>query len=112
MKNIRSAKIGNLIRDELYPIIKFGRVLHPELEKYMFSISSVLVSPDLSVARCYVVSYNENSLSRILAILNKISKSIGMEFGKKVNLRKIPNLVFFDAEIAPQDVKFKDEYGL
>lgn len=110
--SIRSSKIGNLIRDELYPIIKFGRILHPDLEKYVFSITSVLVSPDLSIARCYIMSYDIRSLAKIIDILNKISKVIGFEFGKKINLRKVPKLVFIDAQFAPQDIKYKDEYGL
>lgn len=112
MSHIRSNKIGNLIREELYPLIKFGKILHPHLEKYNFSISAVLVSPDLSVARCYISSYDLKNFDNIINILNKISKQIGFEFGKKVNLRKVPNLIFLNSNEAPQDVQFKDIYAL
>lgn len=108
MSSIKMNKIGAIIKQDLYSIIKFGSILHPELEQYMFSIFAVKVSGDLSLAKCFISSYNEKQTSSLIKLLNKISPSIKHEFAKKVNLRRVPNFLFIDSKKAPQDLRYFD----
>lgn len=61
------------------------------------SVSTVRVSPDLSVAKAYVSVFPSDKGAEILANINRTSQSIRYELAQKVRyqLRRTPELSFY-----------------
>lgn len=61
------------------------------------SVSTVRVSPDLSVAKAYVSVFPSDKGDEILANINRTSQSIRYELAQKVRyqLRRTPELSFY-----------------
>ncbi|MFO1130132.1 MAG: 30S ribosome-binding factor RbfA [Rickettsiales bacterium] len=112
MDNFKINKIASKIKQELYSIIKFGSILHPDLEKYMFSIFEIKLAKDLSFAKCFIMSYDEKNINKVIKLLNNIAPLIKHELAKKIQLRKVPNFLFVDSKYAPENLRYQDEYGL
>ena len=62
----------------------------------MISVTSVRISPDLSVARVYISIFPSSKAEEVFNILENTGKSIRGELGKRVSkqLRIVPELVF------------------
>ena len=94
METTRQQKIARLIQKELSEIFlletaKIGNVI--------VSVSTVRVSPDLSIAKAYLSVFPSNKGEEIVANINKNSKSIRYDLAQKVRfqLRKTPELAFY-----------------
>ncbi len=89
MGRYRLEKINNLIKRELSHIISE----HIERAKDNFiTVVAVNTSPDLSYANVYISALKDED--QIIETLNKRSPFLRALLGKKVRLRKIPQLRF------------------
>lgn len=93
MESTRQAKIARLIQKEL------SEILRKETAKtngILVSVSTVRVSPDLSIARAYLSIFPSDKGAEILENINRNARTIRYELGQRVRfqLRKIPELAF------------------
>lgn len=94
METTRQAKIARLLQKELSEIF---RQQTAKMRNVIVSVSTVRVSPDLSVARVYVSVFPSAKAEEMLESINKSAKTIRYELAQKVRfqLRKTPELSFF-----------------
>lgn len=94
METTRQNKIARLIQKELGDIFLLQtKAMHGVL----VSVSTVRISPDLSVARAYLSIFPSERAEEIINNINANAKSIRYELGTRVRfqLRIIPELKFF-----------------
>lgn len=93
MESTRQAKIARLIQKELSEIL---RQQTAKTNGILVSVSTVRVSPDLSIARAYLSIFPSDKAKDILENINRSARTIRYELGQKVRfqLRKIPELAF------------------
>lgn len=94
METTRQNKIARLIQKELSDIfLSQTRSMHGVL----VSVSTVRISPDLSVARAYLSVFPSARAAEMVKNINDNVKSIRYELGTRVRyqLRIIPELKFF-----------------
>lgn len=94
MEGKRQAKISRLLQKELSEIFrrqtaKMGNVL--------VSVSTVRVSPDLSIAKVYLSIFPPEKSHEILDNIKRSSKTVRYDLAQQVKetLRKCPDLQFY-----------------
>lgn len=94
MESTRQAKISRLLQKELSEIF---RVQTAKTHGVIVSVSTVRVSPDLSVAKAYLSIFPSEKAPEVLHNITSSSKTIRYELAQKVRfqLRKVPELQFY-----------------
>ena len=94
METTRQQKISRLIQKELSDIFqRQTQALHGVL----VSVSTVRISPDLSICRAYLSVFPSERATEILENINNNAREVRYELGTRVRhqLRIIPELKFF-----------------
>lgn len=96
METNRQKKIGSVIQKDLVDILQ-GEVRKNGLLNLMISVSKVAVTSDLSVATIHLSIFPQEKAIATLAAIKTNSKLIKHDLSQRVRLqlRKVPNLVFF-----------------
>ena len=96
METNRQKKIGNVIQKDLVDILQ-GEVRKNGVTNLMISVSKVSVTSDLSVATVHLSIFPQEKAKETLAAIKTNSKLIKHDLSQRVRLqlRKVPNLVFF-----------------
>ena len=94
MESTRQSKIARLIQKELSEIFLLQA---KSMNGVLVSVTSVSVSPDLSIARVYISVFPSERGDEIVKNLNNNMKSIRFDLGNRLRhqLRIIPELKFF-----------------
>lgn len=94
MEGKRQAKIARLIQKELSEIF---RRQTSALGNVLVSVSSVKVSPDLSIAKAYLSIFPGEKAHEILENIKTQSKTVRYELAQNVKdvLRRCPDLQFY-----------------
>lgn len=94
METTRQAKIARLLQKELSEIF---RQQTAQTHGTLVSVSTVRVSPDLSVAKAYLSIFPSEKAQEIIKSINENARTIRYELAQKVRyqLRKTPALEFF-----------------
>ena len=94
MESTRQAKISRLLQKELSEIFRRETA---KLGNVMVSVSSVKVSPDLSVAKAYLSVFPSEQAPEVIENINAQSKTVRYELAQKVRfqLRRCPELQFY-----------------
>lgn len=94
METKRQAKISRLIQKELSEIFRRQTA---RLGGVLVTVSSVRVSPDLSVAKAYLSIFPPEKSNLILENINRQAKTVRYELAQAVKevLRKCPELAFY-----------------
>lgn len=95
MESTRQKKVARLIQKELAEII-----LHHAGELApgkMISVTTVRISPDLSLAKTWVSIFPSDKADEIMAVLHASVPKLRFELGRKVRnqLRIVPEIAFF-----------------
>lgn len=95
MSSIRQEKVANLVKRELSII--FQQKAGDWFGGRFITVTTVRISPDLSVARAYLSLFTKENKESILEDIRKETIRIRKELGNKVGkqLRIVPNLMFF-----------------
>lgn len=94
METTRQKKVARLIQKELSDIfLKQAK----SMNGVIVSVTTVRISPDLSIARVYISVFPSEDSTQIIENLNANQGSIRFELGNRVRhqLRIIPELKFF-----------------
>ena len=94
METTRQAKISRLLQKELSEIF---RKQTANIRGSIVTVTTVRVSPDLSVAKAYISVFPSDKSEAVLESVRKSAQSIRYELAKIVRyqLRKTPELSFF-----------------
>lgn len=94
MESTRQAKIARLLQKELSEIF---RAQTAATHGVIISVTTVRVSPDLSVARAYLSVFPPEKGNEIIGSVNSNARTIRYELARRVRyqLRKTPELTFF-----------------
>ncbi|MDE6197051.1 MAG: 30S ribosome-binding factor RbfA [Muribaculaceae bacterium] len=94
MESTRQAKISRLLQKELSEIF---RQQTAKTHGVIVSVSTVRVSPDLSIARAYISVFPSDKAPEMIENINASQKTIRYELAQKVRfqLRKVPELQFY-----------------
>lgn len=91
----RQQKFGNLIKEELSKI--FNHQFSSEFSGKLITITDVVMSPDLGLARTYISVFPIKHSDELLEVINngksKVRGALGRAIGHQV--RVIPELAFF-----------------
>jgi ribosome-binding factor A len=96
METNRQKKIGGVIQKDLVDILQ-GEVRKNGVSNLVISVSKVSVTSDLSVATIHLSIFPQEKAVETLAAIKTNSKLIKHDLSQRVRLqlRKVPNLVFF-----------------
>jgi ribosome-binding factor A len=96
METNRQKKIGGVIQKDLVDILQ-GEVRKNGISNLIISVSKVSVTTDLSVATVYLSIFPQEKAAETLAGIKANSTLIKHDLSQRVRLqlRKVPNLVFF-----------------
>jgi ribosome-binding factor A len=99
----RPARVADVIRQEIGTLLSRGVVHDPAIG--FVTLTRVVVSPDLQLARVYYTSLGDASARRDTAeALERAVPYFRRRIGSRLQLRRIPALVFrVDEAIAHQD---------
>lgn len=94
METTRQAKISRLLQKELSEIF---RLQTAKTRGTLISVSSVRVSPDLSVAKVYLSIFPSDKADDTIKNINASAQTIRYELAQRVRyqLRKTPALTFY-----------------
>lgn len=87
----RCGRLGDLMHRELAKLIR-DECKDPRLG--MVTISSVVVTEDLSFARVYITVLEDDKQVKSLEALNHAAGFFRMQMAKKVTLRTVPRISF------------------
>ena len=96
METNRQKKIGGVIQKDLVDILQ-GEVRKNGVANLIISVSKVSVTTDLSVATVHLSVFPQDKAKEILEAVKSNAKNIKHDLSQRVRLqlRKVPNLVFF-----------------
>lgn len=94
METTRQKKVSRLLQKELGQIIQLRSA---ELGGKLITVTTVRISPDLSVAKIYLSIFPPEGADKTLSAIKEIISQIRHELGNKVRnqLRIVPELVFY-----------------
>lgn len=94
MESTRQAKISRLIQKELSEIF---RQQTAKMRNVLVTVSTVRVSPDLSVAKAYLSVFPSEHADEVIESIRQSAKTVRYELAQRVRfqLRKTPELMFF-----------------
>lgn len=94
METTRQAKISRLIQKELSELFRRQTAA---MGGVLVTVSSVRVSPDLSIARGYLSIFPSERAEELVKNINASARSIRYELARTLRhqLRKMPELSFF-----------------
>ena len=93
-ESTRQQKVGRQLQKDIAEIIQ-----HQGMTMYagaMLSVTSVNMSPDLSLARVHLSIFPSSKAAEVMQIVDKQIKSIRNELGRRIakQMRIVPELVF------------------
>jgi ribosome-binding factor A len=96
METNRQKKIGGVIQKDLVDILQ-GDIRKNGISNLVISVSKVLVTTDLSVATVYLSIFPAEKAKETLVAIKSNAVMIKHDLSQRVKLqlRKVPNLVFF-----------------
>lgn len=91
MSRIKLERLENSFVEKISDIIK-NNIKDKDIE--FVTITATKISSDLSYAKVYFTTLNDEKRNEIIKSLNKASSFIRSELCQKINIRKMPELVF------------------
>lgn len=110
METNRQKKIGALLQNDLVDILQ-GEIRKNGVSNLIISISKVSVTSDLSIAKVYLSVFPSSRGGEILTAVRSNAPLIKHDLSQRVKLqlRKVPNLVFYIDDTLDQIEKIDNE---
>jgi ribosome-binding factor A len=96
METNRQKKIGGVIQKDLVDILQ-GEVRKNNISNLIISVSKVIVTTDLSIAKVHLSVFPQEKAAETLVGIKSNAVMIKHNLSQRVKLqlRKVPNLVFY-----------------
>ena len=94
--NYRLAKVSSLLKKEITLILQ-NDLENDLIKDYFVNISKIELSGDLQHCKIYITSTAQEKVRKeIVANLNTANSSIRHGLGKRIDMRRVPELIFKD----------------
>ena len=94
--NYRLAKVSSLLKKEITLILQ-NDLENDLIRNYFVNISKIDLSGDLQHCKIYITSTAEETVRKeIVANLNTAKSSIRHNLGKRIEMRRVPEIIFKD----------------
>lgn len=90
----RQLRVGELIRRTLSELLQRGEVHDPDLQRMSITVGEVRMTPDLSIATCFVLPLGGKDADLAITALARNKGEIRHLLSKDVKLRVTPDLRF------------------
>src|SRR5690554_4455014 len=100
----RMLRVGERVRHEVSALLMRGEILDPLLETVTVTVPEVRMTPDLKLAKVYVMPLGGENASEVAEALNAHAKFIRGRVTPALDLKYAPQLRFYVDETF-------DEYG-
>ena len=96
METNRQKKIGHVLQKDLVDILQ-GEIRKNGISNLVISVSKVIVTTDLSIAKVFLSVFPQDRASELLAAIKTNAPLIKHDLSQRVKLqlRKVPNLSFY-----------------
>ena len=96
METNRQKKIGNVLQKDLVDILQ-GEIRKNGISNLVISVSKVIVTTDLSIAKVFLSVFPQDRAPELLAAIKTNAPLIKHDLSQRVKLqlRKVPNLSFY-----------------
>lgn len=91
----RMLRVGELVRHALSGLLTRGEVDDPTLDGVTVTVPEVRMSPDLKLAKVYVMPLGGGHAEDVAAALNRNAKFIRGRITPEINLKFSPELRFY-----------------
>lgn len=110
METNRQKKIGALLQNDLVDILQ-GEIRKNGISNLVISVSKVVVTTDLSIAKVYLSVFPSERGGEMLNAIKSNAPLIKHDLSQRVKLqlRKVPNLVFYIDDTLDQIEKIDRE---
>ncbi len=110
METNRQKKIGALLQNDLVDILQ-GEVRKNGISNLVISVSKVNVTSDLSIAKVYLSIFPSDKGGELLNAIRTNTPLIKHDLSQRVRmqLRKVPNLIFYIDDSLDQIEKLDQE---
>jgi ribosome-binding factor A len=88
-------RVGELVRHALAELFMRGDIIDPVVETATITVPEVRMTPDLKLAKAYVMPLGGAHADEIVAALNRHAKFVRGEIGHKINLKFAPEVRFY-----------------
>ena len=94
--NYRLAKVSSLLKKEITIILQYD-LENDLIRDHFVNISKIDLSGDLQHCKIYITSTAEDKVRKeIVANLNTAKSSIRHRLGKRIEMRRVPEIIFKD----------------
>ena len=94
--NYRLAKVSSLLKKEITLILQ-NDLENDLIRDYFVNISKIDLSGDLQHCKIYITSNAQEKVRKeIVANLNTVKSSIRHNLGKRIEMRRVPEIIFKD----------------
>ena len=94
--NYRLAKVSSLLKKEITLILQ-NDLENDLIRDHFVNISKIDLSGDLQHCKIYITSTSQEKVRKdIVAYLNTIKSSIRHNLGKRIEMRRVPEIIFKD----------------
>jgi ribosome-binding factor A len=91
----RMLRVGELVRHALAELFMRGDIIDPVVETATITVPEVRMTPDLKLAKAYVMPLGGVHADEIVAALNRHAKFVRGEIGHKIDLKYAPEVRFY-----------------
>ena len=94
--NYRLAKVSSLLKKEITLILQ-NDLENDLIRDHFVNISKIDLSGDLQHCKIYITSTAQDKVRKdIVANLNNVKSSIRHSLGKRIEMRRVPEIIFID----------------
>ena len=91
----RMLRVGELVRHALSDMFMRGDIIDPVIETATITVPEVRMTPDLKLAKAYVMPLGGVHADEIVKALNHHAKFIRGDVGRRINLKYAPEIRFY-----------------
>ncbi len=103
-KNYRLAKVSSLLKKEITLILQ-NDLENDLIRDHFVNISKIDLSGDLQHCKIYITSSAQEKVTKdIVANLNTAKSSIRRSLGKRIEMRRVPEIIFKDDVVLDKEL--------
>ena len=90
----RQLRVGEMIKQSLGMIFVRNEAKVPNLETNSITVTEVKMSPDLKIAKAFVLPLGGKNAEQTVKTLKEFSFLIRKKLSKKITMKFLPNIIF------------------
>ena len=92
----RQLRVGEMVKQSLSQIFLKGEAKVPNLETRKLTVTEVRMSPDLKLAKAYVIPLGGKDTERTVYLLEEFSYLVRKALSKKIETKFLPKISFVE----------------